>query len=106
MEPIDGWGLRGDGFERWPPRQALNSIFERQHCCGEATVVEVTARQHPPCFTATVVEDDARVDLIFLGRNAVPGIAVGSRLRFAGTAGRSGGRLRILNPRYCFVEGR
>ncbi|MDA8295378.1 MAG: hypothetical protein M0004_02110 [Actinomycetota bacterium] len=104
MGPIDPWGVRRDGIERWPDPQPLGTILERRRCCAEATVVALRSSPRPPCFTATVAEDGARVDLVFLGRTQVPGIAVGARLRFAGTAGRSNGRLSVLNPRYCFLE--
>lgn len=102
----DGWALGRDVGERWPEPQPLGSILERTRCCAEATVVALSSKTRPPCFTATVGEEAVRVDLVFLGRSQVPGITVGVRLRFAGTAGRANGRLRILNPRYCFVEGR
>lgn len=101
-----GRSLGREAGERWPEPQALGSILERRRCCAEATVVEVSSKARPPCFTATVAEDGVRVDLVFLGRSQVPGITVGARLRFVGTAGRANGGLRILNPRYCFVEGR
>lgn len=106
MGPMDHWSLRRDGVERWPEPQPLKAIIERTRCCAEATVVAVSSKQRPPCFTATLAEDGARIDLVFLGRTQVPGITLGARLRFSGTAGRAKGRLSVLNPRYCFLEGR
>ena len=41
----------------------------------------------------------------WLGREAVPGVAAGRRVRVEGTVGEAHGRLLILNPLYRFEPG-
>ena len=68
-----------------------------------------TVRVRPLAGTATlecVLEDDTgAMSLVFLGRSAIPGIDVGTRIRARGTAGDHHGRLAILNPVYELCAG-
>jgi len=68
-----------------------------------------TLRVQPLAGTATlecVIEDDTgAMSLVFLGRSAIPGIDVGTRMRAGGTAGDHHGRLAILNPDYQLRAG-
>jgi amino acid transporter len=68
-----------------------------------------TLRVQPLAGTATlecVIEDDTgAMSLVFLGRSAIAGIDVGTRMRAGGTAGDHHGRLAILNPDYELRAG-
>ena len=48
----------------------------------------------------TVVDDSGGLTLVFLGRKAIPGIRLGTRMEAEGMVGESRNRLAILNPRY------
>jgi amino acid transporter len=69
-----------------------------------------TLRVQPLAGTATlecVLEDDSgAISLVFLGRNKVPGIDIGTRLRARGVAGEHRRRLAILNPAYQLLTNR
>jgi len=63
-----------------------------------------TLRVQPLAGTATLecvlADDTGAISIVFLGRDKIPGIEVGTRLRATGTAGERRGRLAILNPVY------
>jgi amino acid transporter len=81
---------------------AIATVMWRQRVRIEGRVR--TVRVQPLAGTATlecVLQDDSgAMSLVFLGRNKIPGIEVGSRVRAEGVAGEHRGRLAILNPAY------
>jgi RecG-like helicase len=58
-----------------------------------------------PALYCLFEDETGEVELVFLGRSAVPGLSVGTRLTVEGTLGREGGRLVCLNPRYRIEAG-
>jgi hypothetical protein len=81
---------------------AIATVMWRQRVRIEGRVR--TVRVQPLAGTATlecVLQDDSgAMSLVFLGRNKIPGVEVGSRVRAEGVAGEHRGRLAILNPAY------
>jgi amino acid transporter len=82
--------------------QPIGTVTWRQRVQIEGRVR--TLRVQPLAGTATlecILEDDTgAISIVFLGRDRIPGIEVGTRLRASGTAGVRRGRLAILNPVY------
>ncbi|MGH9083135.1 MAG: hypothetical protein ACRDWN_07315, partial [Acidimicrobiales bacterium] len=54
-----------------------------------------------PAYRCTLDDGTGQIDLLFLGRHAVPGLGVGSRCRTEGTAMANRGHLVVWNPRYA-----
>lgn len=46
------------------------------------------------------MDDTGALNLVFLGRRAVPGIEPGTQLRTEGMIGKHNGRLAVINPDY------
>jgi two-component system sensor histidine kinase KdpD len=53
-----------------------------------------------PAYRCVLCDGTGQLDLLFLGRAAVAGLAVGTRCSIDGTATERGGRLAVWNPRY------
>ena len=53
----------------------------------------------------TIVDNTGAIDVVFLGRKQVAGIAPGARLVVEGMVGDHRGRLAILNPEYRILAG-
>lgn len=67
---------------------------------------DAAGREHgfsAPSIELSLVDGGGRVDVIFLGRQVVEGIDLGSRLRVEGMVGLHHGRPAILNPLYSFI---
>jgi hypothetical protein len=59
------------------------------------------APQHDSPTLELVLEDaTASMSVVFLGRRAVAGIQIGTRMEAMGTVGLHKSRLAILNPEY------
>jgi amino acid transporter len=88
--------------------QPIDSVRWRERVQIEGRVR--TVRVQPLAGTATlecVLEDDTgAISIVFLGRNKIPGIETGTRLRASGTAGQHRGRLAIFNPIYQLLVNR
>jgi amino acid transporter len=103
--------LAADGHEGPPswPEAALPiaAVTWRQRVLVEGRVR--TVRVQPLAGTSTlecILEDDTgALSLVFLGRNKIPGIDIGTRVRAKGVAGEHRGRLAIINPAYELVVG-
>ena len=82
--------------------QPIGTVVWRQQVQIEGRVR--TVRVLPLAGTATLecvlADDTGAISIVFLGRDKIPGIEVGTRLRATGTAGERRGRLAILNPVY------
>lgn len=69
----------------------------------EGTVRSVRARpwgEGAASTECTVLDGTGGIELIFLGRRAIPGIWLGTRIRAAGRVGAHHQRLAMLNPVY------
>ena len=72
----------------------------------EGTVRSVRARpwaEGAATLECTVLDGTGGVEIVFLGRQSIPGIGLGTRLRAHGRVGAHHRRLAILNPAYELV---
>ncbi|WP_427017233.1 hypothetical protein ACQCSX_00765 [Pseudarthrobacter sp. P1] len=103
----------------WPPATAICDLPVRGRavCGGFIDSVTILPAAEAPQFSAIVTDRDEyaeagqrpepglnhRVRLIWLGRRRVPGIAVGTRVRFEGMVSVRDGLPTIFNPRYEII---
>jgi RecG-like helicase len=67
---------------------------------GIITATQAVAIGSSPAYRCTLTDGTGEIYLLFLGRTAVSGLTAGRRCSVAGTAGTSGERLVVWNPRY------
>jgi hypothetical protein len=67
---------------------------------GRIRSVRVQPRVKVPTLECVLVDQTGALSVIFLGRRGIPGIEAGAHLRAEGMAGKSHGRLALLNPQY------
>lgn len=90
----------------WPEPQPLASCRPRRRTCCRGEVRSCAGEHHPAArFRAVLADETGEIALVFLGRDAVPGIVEGARLDVEGMVGRARDELAMLNPRYRFVPG-
>ncbi len=88
--------VAGDG---WTPIADL-SYRQRMGFSGRVRSVRVQPMSGVPTLVATVVDDTGAVNLVFLGRRAIPGVEPGTRISAEGMVGRHNGHLAVINPAY------
>jgi len=67
---------------------------------GTICAEEAVSRERSPAYCCTLDDGTGHLDLLFLGRSRIPGVAVGTRCRVEGTARTESGRLVVWNPLY------
>jgi RecG-like helicase len=67
---------------------------------GIITATQAVTIGSSPAYRCTLTDGTDEIYVLFLGRTAVSGLTAGRRCSVAGTAGTSGGRLVLWNPRY------
>jgi hypothetical protein len=94
VEPASSRGL--------PLVLELRSAVDRSRVAVGGTVVALCPQSDgaPVGYRCVLDDGTGRVDLLFLGRREVPGLAVGARCHVEGTARMDHGRLTIWNPLY------
>ncbi len=94
----------------WGGRPVARTVADcgpRQRAVLAGHLRAVHSRRHPQlCFEAELADGTGTIALRFLGRDLVPGLAVGTELWVAGTVGLHHGRLCLLNPGYELRAGR
>lgn len=84
----------------------LGSAFARSRVAAGGIIVEVMPWSKGDGgaselgFRCTLDDGTGRIDLLFLGRDHVPGFLPGARCHVEGTARMDHGRLAIWNPLY------
>ncbi len=73
---------------------------QRMRFTGRVRSVHVQPTSGVPTLVATIVDDTGAVNVVFLGRRAIPGIEPGTRVSAEGMVGRHNGRLAVINPIY------
>ena len=74
----------------------------------EGTIRSVRARpwgDGVATLECTVLDESGGIEVVFLGRRAIPGIVLGARIRARGRVGAHHRRLAILNPVYELARG-
>lgn len=88
----------------WPTPVALREARARRRAAFRGSVSETVVLDGPgPCFRAVLNDGTGELALVFLGREAVPGIVEGAQLEVEGMVGRFRAEPAILNPRYRFT---
>jgi hypothetical protein len=74
----------------------------RQHVkvAGRVRSLRVAPQHDAPTLELVLVDDTGAVSVVFLGRRAIAGVDVGTRMIVEGTVGVHNARLAILNPTY------
>jgi RecG-like helicase len=98
-------GLELTGATFWGGRPVARRISDarpqaRVTVTGIITATQTVTIGSSPAFRCTLADGTGQIFVLFLGRTEVGGLMAGRRCRVAGTAGTSGGRLVIWNPRY------
>ena len=83
-----------------PTGIAAARFRDRTALTGRVKDVRVQPYGNTPSLQVTLVDDTGQLTVIFLGRRAVAGIKVGTRLQVTGVVGQHKGRLALLNPQY------
>jgi len=73
---------------------------QRTVVAGRVRSVRVQPWSGAVAVECTIVDDSGALNLVFLGRRAVPGIEPGTQLRAEGMIGKHNGRLAMINPMY------
>jgi len=73
---------------------------KRTVVAGRVRSVRVQPWSGAVALECTIVDDTGALNLVFLGRRAVPGIEPGTQLRAEGMIGKHNGRLAVINPVY------
>ncbi len=89
---MSAWELSG-------PPTPLSQAEDRRPIVGSGVVRHVEARAGK-IFLCRVSDGTGEVDLVFVGRDAVPGLVAGARCSFEGTVRAQAKRLAIWNPLY------
>lgn len=78
---------------------------ERAKVAGEVTTVRIMPwAGGVATLEVTLKDGTGGLTLVFLGRQKVPGIRLGTRLVAEGMVGDTRGRLAIMNPDYTILE--
>ncbi len=84
----------------------IGHVRWRDFATVEGTVRSLRARpwaENVASVECTLVDGTGGVELVFLGRRAVGGVRLGTRMRAAGRVGAHHGRLAMLNPVYELI---
>ena len=73
---------------------------DRVHLTGTIREAGTISIGNAPAWRCVLADDTGELDLLFLGRTAVAGLAEGTRCVVEGTATPRQGRLTVWNPRY------
>jgi hypothetical protein len=88
------------------PVTPIGGVRWRDVVTVEGTIRSVRARpwgDGVASLECTVLDDSGGIEVVFLGRRAIPGVALGARIRAFGRVGSHHRRLAILNPVYELV---
>jgi len=98
--PLHGTGDTGE-LQHPGTTPILEATWRRRvTVAGRVRSVRVAPLTATPTVELTLVDSTASISVIFLGRRALAGVGVGTRLTVEGTVGVYQNRLAILNPRY------
>ena len=70
---------------------------------GAVHTVRVLSQQDSPALEVIIRDETGELSIVFLGRRAVAGIEIGTRLEATGTVGVFHGHLAMLNPTYTLL---
>ena len=70
------------------------------HVAGRVRAVRVAPQHDAPTLELIIVDASGSISIVFLGRRALAGVSVGTRMTVEGTVGVHKARLAIMNPSY------
>jgi amino acid transporter len=76
---------------------------ERVTIVGRVRSLRVAPQHDAPTLELVLVDDTGAISVVFLGRRALAGVEVGSRMVVEGMVGVHNARLALLNPTYRLV---
>ncbi|MGZ4677301.1 MAG: OB-fold nucleic acid binding domain-containing protein [Acidimicrobiia bacterium] len=85
---------------------AIAEVRWRDLTTVEGTVRSLRTRpwtEGSASLECTILDATGGIELVFLGRRRIPGIALGTRIRATGRVGAHHDRLSLLNPVYELV---
>jgi RecG-like helicase len=98
-------GLELNGATFWGGRPVARQISDARPQARVAVTGIITATQtvtigSSPACRCTLTDRTGEIYMLFLGRTEVSGLTAGRHCSVTGTAGTSGRRLVVWNPRY------
>lgn len=78
---------------------------QRARVAGRVKSMTVQPWGDVPSLQVTLTDDQGKINVAFLGRRQIAGIAPGSRLVVEGTVADVRGQMTMINPDYEFVTG-
>jgi amino acid transporter len=105
--PAGPRGGRGAGSRGSPEASTpIGDIRSRQRvrAVGRITNVTVQAWGSVPTLQCELRDETGSVQVAFLGRRRIPGIAVGSQVEVTGMVGERSGHLVVINPDYRLIH--
>jgi RecG-like helicase len=81
---------------------AIGDIHGRDRVMVTGTIVsaQTTAIGSSPAYRCVLADGTGELDLLFLGRAAITGLAAGTPCSIEGVVAARGDRLAVWNPRY------
>jgi RecG-like helicase len=70
---------------------------------GSVEVLRMRPRDGMPAIEAVIGDGTGKITAVWLGRRALPGLMLGTRLIIEGRVGGEGAKLQIINPQYEFA---
>ena len=70
---------------------------------GRVVAVRIEPKDAPPLFGVQLDDGTGRIDAVFMGRRAIPGIEPGAVVECEGTVYATRALPRMFNPRYELV---
>ena len=91
-----------EGLRAVPNRTPIAEATWRRHVTvvGRVRSVRVAPQHDAPTLEIVIVDDTGAISVVFLGRRALAGVGIGTRLVVEGTVGIHKARLAMLNPTY------
>lgn len=77
---------------------------DKVELAGRLRAVTIAGHDGAPALTAELFDGTAVVNLVWLGRRVIAGIAPGRSLRVVGRIALAEGRKVIYNPRYTLLD--
>lgn len=83
----------------------IRSCSDRQrvHLHGTITSVTLAPRKGAPWLEVVLDDGSGRVNLVWMGRHAIPGVSAGKQIAVEGRISCVDGERRIYNPKYELI---
>ncbi|MFV0286477.1 MAG: OB-fold nucleic acid binding domain-containing protein [Demequina sp.] len=85
-----------------PAHQAIADATAREvvTVAGRVVALQVEPHDAAPRLTARIDDGTGRIEAVFMGRRAIPGIEAGAQVTIEGRVSDAEALPRIYNPRY------